>query len=408
MAVGAHEPQPIAAVPGVRWGTAAAGFKDPDREDLALMALAPGSRTAVAFTRNRLRAAPVHVAEAHLADPGARALLVNSGNANASTGAPGLEVARESCRLAGEVLGVPGEAVLPFSTGVIGEPLPLAPFEAALPVCGERLREAPEAWWAAAGAIATTDTRLKAASRTVTVDGEAVHVTGIAKGSGMIHPNMATMLAFVATDAPVGDEALKALLGKAVGESFNRISVDGDMSTNDALSLSATGQAAVAPVTDPTDPRFPLLSEAVTAVCRDLAEAIVRDGEGATKLLTIRVSGAATDDEAARIADGIARSPLVKTALFAADPNWGRILAAAGAAAPEELDWSGVSLHFGDVCVVRGGVRAESYTEAAGQAEMDGEEVTATLDLGRGQAAAWMWTCDFSYDYVTINAEYRT
>jgi len=395
-------------VPGVRWGTAAAGFKDPDREDLALMALAPGSRTVAVFTRNRLRAAPLQVAEAHLADPAARALVVNSGNANAATGEAGLAVARESCRLAGEILGVGAETVLPFSTGVIGEPLPLAPFEAALPACGERLTAEEDGWWRAAGAMGTTDTRLKGASRQLTIDGAPVTVTGIAKGSGMIHPSMATLLAFVATDAPVADGPLDDLLQTAVAESFNRISVDGDMSTNDSLTLTATAQADIRPLAETTDPRYAPLAEAVTAVCRDLAEAIVRDGEGATRLLTMRVTGAASRAEAEQIAGGIVRSPLVKTALYAADPNWGRFLATAGAAAPDELDWSRVSLHLGEVCVVRGGLRAEDYSEAAGQAEMAREEVTATLDLGRGTASAWMWTCDLSYDYITINAEYRT
>ncbi|MFP4560788.1 MAG: bifunctional glutamate N-acetyltransferase/amino-acid acetyltransferase ArgJ [Thiohalorhabdus sp.] len=408
MAVGPDDRPELVAVPGVRLGTAAAGFKDPDREDLLLVALAPGSRTAAVFTRNRLRAAPVLVAEENLAAAAPRALLVNSGNANAATGQPGLEVARESCRLVAEALEVEADAVLPFSTGVIGEPLPLEPFDGALPVCVSRLREEPEAWWAAAEAIGTTDTRLKGASRSLELAGTPVHITGIAKGSGMIHPNMATMLAFVALDAPVADEGLRVMLETAVGESFNRISVDGDTSTNDALTLTATGQAPMAPVESVTDPRYRELTEGVTEVCRELALAIVRDGEGATKLLTIRVSGADSDAEAEAVADRVARSPLVKTAAYASDPNWGRILAAAGAAAPEDLDWSRVTLHIGEVCVVRGGVRAAEYTEEAGQAAMAPEEVTVHLDLGRGRGSALRWTCDFSHEYVTINAEYRT
>ncbi|MFA9461405.1 bifunctional glutamate N-acetyltransferase/amino-acid acetyltransferase ArgJ [Thiohalorhabdus methylotrophus] len=408
MAVGADHRPALAPVPGVRLGTGAGGFKYTDHEDLVVMALAPGSRTAAVFTRNRLRAAPVLVAEEHLRAAAPRALVINSGNANASTGDAGMEVARESCRLAAELLEVEADAVLPFSTGVIGDPLPLAPFERALPVCGDRLREEPEAWWDAAAAIGTTDTRLKGASRTVTVDGTSVHVTGIAKGSGMIHPNMATMLAFVATDAPVQDVPLEAMLRKAVGESFNRISVDGDTSTNDALTLSATGQAGIAPIADVTDPRFGTVAEAVEAVCKDLALAIVRDGEGATKLLTVQVTGGADTAEAEAIASRIGCSPLVKTAAYATDPNWGRILMAAGAAAPEELDWSGVTLHIGEVCVVRGGVRAPDYTEEAGEAAMAPEEVTLHLDLGRGAGRAHLWTCDLSHEYVTINAEYRT
>ncbi|HKJ88135.1 MAG TPA: bifunctional glutamate N-acetyltransferase/amino-acid acetyltransferase ArgJ, partial [Gammaproteobacteria bacterium] len=314
MAVGEAPRPELRSIPGVRLGCGAAGLKAPDREDLVVVALAPGSRTAAVFTRNRLRAAPVLVAEEHLSAGSPRAFLINSGNANASTGEGGMEVARESCRLVAELLGVEAEAVLPFSTGVIGEPMPLEPFERTIPLCGDRLREDPEAWWEAAAAIGTTDTRLKGASRTVELDGKPVHVTGIAKGSGMIHPNMATMLAFVATDAPLEEDPLRAMLETAVGASFNRISVDGDTSTNDALTLTATGQAEIPAVASVTDQRFTALAEAVEAVCRDLALSIVRDGEGATKLLTIRVTGAAAAAEAEAISDRIARSPLVKTA----------------------------------------------------------------------------------------------
>ena len=408
MAVGPDMPAELATPRGVRLGVTAAGIRKPDRNDLVLMELAPGSRTAAVFTRNGLRAAPVLVAQEHLAAASPLLLVINTGSANAATGNAGLETARAVCAAAAELAGRDTAEVLPFSTGVIGEPLALGPFEAGLPACHEDLKGDAEDWWQAADAIRTTDTRPKAASRTLTLDGETVTVTGFAKGSGMIQPNMATMLAFVATDAAVAEEPLQAVLAAATEASFNRISVDGDTSTNDALTLSATGAAGMAPMESATDPRLPALREAVTAVCRDLALAIVRDGEGATRLLTVRATGAADASEAARVVEAIARSPLVKTAAFAGDPNWGRILAAAGSALGGDVDWSGVDLYLGDVRAVRGGVMDPTYTEAAGAAAMAPDEVTVTLNLGRGEAADWMWTCDLSYEYVTINAEYRS
>ncbi|HKJ71923.1 MAG TPA: bifunctional glutamate N-acetyltransferase/amino-acid acetyltransferase ArgJ [Gammaproteobacteria bacterium] len=408
MAVGADMRPELAPVAGVRLAATAAGIRAAGRDDLTVLELAPGSRTAAVFTTNRLRAAPVLVAEEHLAAAAPRLLVINTGSANAATGAAGMETARAVCAAAAEGFGLAPEQVLPFSTGVIGEPLRLEPFAAGLPRCRDGLAADAAAWWRAADAIRTTDTRPKAASRTVELDGEPVHVTGFAKGSGMIHPNMATMLAFVATDAAVADGPLRDLLREAADGSFNRISVDGDTSTNDALTLTATGAAGAAPLESAADPRLPALREAVAAVCRDLALAIVRDGEGATRLLTVRVEGAADAAEAARVADSVARSPLVKTALFAGDPNWGRILAAAGTALTGEVDWGRVDLHLGATRVVRGGVVAPDYTEAAGEAAMAPEEVTATLSLGRGEAADWMWTCDLTHEYVTINAEYRS
>ncbi|MFB6261010.1 MAG: bifunctional ornithine acetyltransferase/N-acetylglutamate synthase [Thiohalorhabdaceae bacterium] len=372
MAVGPDMPAELATPRGVRLGVTAAGIRKPDRNDLVLMELAPGSRTAAVFTRNGLRAAPVLVAQEHLAAASPLLLVINTGSANAATGNAGLETARAVCAAAAELAGLDTAEVLPFSTGVIGEPLALGPFEAGLPACHEDLNGDAEDWWQAADAIRTTDTRPKAASRTLTLDGETVTVTGFAKGSGMIQPNMATMLAFVATNAAVAEEPLQA------------------------------------PMESATDPRLPALREAVTAVCRDLALAIVRDGEGATRLLTVRATGAADASEAARVVEAIAHSPLVKTAAFAGDPNWGRILAAAGSAWGGDVDWSGVDLYLGDVRAVRGGVMDPAYTEAAGAAAMAPDEVTVTLNLGRGEAAGWQWTCDLSYEYVTINAEYRS
>ncbi|MEF8793423.1 bifunctional glutamate N-acetyltransferase/amino-acid acetyltransferase ArgJ [Thiohalorhabdus sp.] len=408
MAVGPGMPADLASVRGVRLGVTAAGIRKTDHDDLILMELPPGSRTAAVFTRNGLRAAPVWVAQEHLLAGQPRLLVINTGSANAATGDAGMQTARAVCAAAAELAELNPAEVLPFSTGVIGEPLPLAPFEAGLPACYEDLKADAENWWHAAEAIRTTDTRSKAASRTVALDGEPVTVTGIAKGSGMIHPNMATMLAFVTTDAAVAEEPLQAILATATEATFNRISVDGDTSTNDALTLSATGAAGTDPIHSATDPRLPALREAVTGVCRDLALAIVRDGEGATRLLTIGVTGAADAGEAVRVAQAIARSPLVKTAAFAGDPNWGRILAAAGSALKGEVDWSRVDLHLGEVRVVRGGVVDPTYTEVAGAAAMAPEEVAVTLELGRGDAADWIWTCDLSYEYVTINAEYRS
>lgn len=398
----------LAPVSGARLGVAAAGLRQSDRLDLAALLLEPGARTAALFTRNRLQAAPVHLAREHLEQAQPRLVLINSGVANAATGGPGLEAARAACRAAAEVAGVTASEVVPFSTGVIGEPLPLAELEAALPACMDEPRGNPQAWWRAAEAIQTTDTRPKAASRTVELDGESCAVTGIAKGSGMIHPNMATMLAFVATDAPVAEEPLRALLRAATEESFHRISVDGETSTNDAVTLSATGKTGASPIETVTDPRFRELAAAVEGVLQDLARAVVTDGEGATRLLTIRVHGAAGGQEADRVAEGIARSPLVKTAAFAGDPNWGRILSAAGAALTGDVAWERVDLYLGQARAVRGGVVDPDYTEAAGVEAMAADEVPITLELGRGIAASWMWTCDLSHEYVTINAEYRS
>jgi glutamate N-acetyltransferase/amino-acid N-acetyltransferase len=336
---------------------------------------------------------------------GPRWLLVNSGNANAGTGARGLEDARATCRLLAERVGGAPEQVLPFSTGVIGEYLPVDKIAAALPAALESLTE--EGWERAARAIMTTDTRPKIASRSLEIGGQPVAITGIAKGAGMIQPNMATMLAFLATDAQVDAASLQHCLSLAVDVSFNCITVDGDTSTNDACVLLATGGSG-APALSRDSAAFPAFAEAVREVAAELAEAIVRDGEGATKLIRVRVEAARDEAEAHAVAKTIAHSPLVKTAFFASDPNWGRILAAVGRAGCEALDIDRVSIWLGDVLIVEQGGRAAGYTEEAGAAVMARDDIQVRVSLGRGEASQTVLTCDFSYDYVRINAEYRT
>lgn len=397
---------PFHPVAGVRLATAAAGIRYRGRDDLLLMALADEARCAAVFTRNAFRAAPVLVAERHLAEAPPRFLLINSGNANAGTGERGLASAQASCRALAALAGCKAPAVLPFSTGVIGEPLPVERIEGALPELLGGLDEAN--WPAAARAIMTTDTRPKLVSRRCVCGERTATVTGIAKGSGMICPDMATMLAFVATDAALEQAWLERCLADAVADSFNAITVDGDTSTNDACVLAATGALGNPPIADPKALEATALAEAVQEVCQALAEAIVRDGEGATKLVTLRVEEARDTAEARRVADAIAHSPLVKTALFASDPNWGRILAAVGRAGVEGLDIERVRIWLGEVLIVSGGARAPGYTEAAGQAAMGGAEIGIRVALGRGAASTRLLTCDLSYDYVRINAEYRT
>lgn len=393
-------------VAGVRWSAAASGIRYAGRPDLALMALAPGTTVTAVFTRNRFRAAPVEVAERHLGSHEARFLLVNSGNANAGTGQDGLESALACCRLVGEAGGVAPEAVLPFSTGVIGEPLPLAPFAETIPRLIDDL--APEGWAAAARAIMTTDTVAKLRSTTIDLGGHPATVTGIAKGSGMIRPDMATMLAFLATDAPVSRETLHALLQQAVARSFNRITVDGDTSTNDACVLVATGQAGGKPVTSCEDPRAQALGQAVTAVSQSLAHAVIADGEGATKFVAVRVTGGRESAECLQVAYATAHSPLVKTALFASDPNWGRILAAVGRAGIDDLNVGAVSIHLDEICIVRNGGRAPEYTESQGQRIMARDRLTIQVNLARGDAEETVWTTDLSHEYIRINADYRS
>jgi glutamate N-acetyltransferase/amino-acid N-acetyltransferase len=392
-------------VPGFRLGSACAGIKSMGRPDLVVMELAPGSTCAAVFTRNAFCAAPVVVAREHLGNGAPAYFLVNTGNANAGTGDEGMHDALECCSDLGELAECAAAAILPFSTGVIGEPLPVDRIRSGLPAAMENLAE--DGWAAAATGILTTDTRPKGSSRQIKIDGQMITVTGIAKGAGMIRPDMATMLAFIATDARLSADSLQSCLSTAVGKSFNRITVDGDTSTNDACVLVATSKTDL-PEIRTGDAHYGIFSAAVTEVCVELAQAIVRDGEGATRFVTVSVEAGRDTDECLQVAYTIAHSPLVKTALFAGDPNWGRILAAVGRAGVEDLDLQAVEIYLDDVCIVRGGGRAADYTEAAGQQVMDRPELTIRVVLGRGDYSEQVWTCDLSYDYVKINAEYRT
>lgn len=404
MAVHLFEPECLLPIAGVRLCAVAAGIRYKGRDDLVLMELAPGSRCAAVFTRNAFCAAPVHVARDHLAQEAPRYLLINAGNANAGTGAPGMQAAQACCAAVAEAGDTQPERVLPFSTGVIGEPLPVERIVDVLPAAMEGLNA--EGWKAAMRAIMTTDTVGKGISERVELSGGTVTLTGIAKGSGMVHPDMATMLAYVATDARVESDQLQAMLERCADQSFNAITVDGDTSTNDACVLAATGASGVA--VESTEDRG-LFEAALLRICRSLAQAIVRDGEGATKFVTVRVTHARDAREARTVGMTVAQSPLVKTALFASDPNWGRILAAVGRAGLPALDVDAVTIHLGDVRIVADGGRAPEYTEQAGQRVMDQAEIMITIDLGgRGHGQAEVYTCDFSYDYVRINAEYRS
>lgn len=403
----APDPASLLSIPGVELGIASAGIKKPGRKDVLVIRLAEDSEVVGVFTQNRFCAAPVTVCKEHLhGESGIRALVVNTGNANAGTGVDGLARARSTCASLAEHLGCQAEQILPFSTGVILEPLPLDKLVDALPDAIADLR--PDNWAAAAQAIMTTDIVAKAATRKLALDGKEFALTGIAKGSGMIHPNMATMLSFVATDAPVSCEALEAVLRHAVNKSFNCISVDGDTSTNDSCILIATGATDAPVIMDDGDPRFPSLRDAVTELMIQLAQAIVRDGEGATKFMEVRVEGGRDEAECKQIAYAVARSPLVKTAFFASDPNLGRILAAVGYAGVNDLDVEKIRLWLGNVLVAEQGGRSANYLESEGQRVMAAPEINVRIDLGRGDAIATVWTCDFSYDYVKINAEYRT
>ena len=393
-------------VPGVRLGIAKAGIRKADRRDLLLIELAEGSAVAAVFTQNGFCAAPVTVAREHLAAGHIRGLVVNTGCANAGTGEPGMVNARRMANAAGAALGVPASAVLPFSTGVILEPLPIDRVEAGLPAAAADLRE--DNWHAAAHAIMTTDTVAKAASRQIDIDGVRVTVTGISKGAGMIKPNMATMLGYVCTDANVDPAVLQGMLARAADASFNSITIDGDTSTNDSLVLAATGRATLPRITDADSPAGISLYSAIEQVCIELAQAIVRDGEGATKFIRIVIKGGRDRDECRKVGYAIGHSPLVKTAFFASDPNLGRILAAIGYAGIGDLDVNRIRVHLDDVLVAEHGGRAASYREEDGARVMQQDEITIAIDLARGEAAATVWTCDFSYDYVRINADYRS
>jgi len=393
-------------ISGIRLGTGPAGIKYPGRDDLLVMELAEGTRCAAVFTRNAFCAAPVSVARTHLSKASPRYLLINSGNANAGTGEQGMQSALELCRSLAEAGACGVDQILPFSTGVIGEPLPVDRMKAAIPQVLGTLNEA--GWADASRAIMTTDTLPKLTSRTLVLQGHTVTVTGMAKGAGMICPDMATMLAFLATDAKVDQGLLQSCLERAVQGSFNAISVDGDTSTNDACVLMATGRSGSELTGDPDSDAFNALCDAVTEVCMTLARAIVQDGEGATKLVKVQVDGARSRAEARQVAYTIAHSPLVKTALFASDPNWGRILAAVGRAGVEDLDIERVEIWLDNVCIVRDGSRAGDYTEEAGRSVMERDEYVIRVGLYRGDFEASVLTCDLSYDYVRINAEYRT
>ena len=419
----------LRSIDGVRLAAGSAGIYGKPRDDLALFEICDGARVSAVFTRNRFYAAPVAVARKHLQQGPVKYLLVNAGNANAGTGARGVDDAMQVCATLAGRAGCAPEAVLPFSTGVIGEYLPVDKICRALPGLLDNL--VADAWPDCARAIMTTDTRPK--GRSARGSGpEAVTVTGIAKGAGMIKPDMATMLAFIATDADVEQPALDRMLKTAVDESFNRICVDGDTSTNDACILVATGRkrdsslpASVIPAqagtrsikpslatpcseTGESGAAYKQLQAMVTEVCIELAQEIVRDAEGATKFVTIRVENAGSEADCAAVAEAVSTSPLVKTALFASDPNWGRILAAVGRSGAGELDVNRVSLYLNEVCIVENGARAADYTEEKGVAAMQKDEIGIRIDLGQGSASACYWTCDLSHDYVTINAEYRT
>ena len=403
----APDPASLHAVPGVRIGVAMAGVRKANRRDLVVFALDEGAAVAGVFTQNRFCAAPVQVCRQHL-DNGAaiRALVVNTGNANAGTGADGLARARRTCEALAGLMGVKAQQVLPFSTGVIMETLPVERIEAGLPAALAALAEAN--WAEAAAGIMTTDTLPKAASRQVTIGGRTVTVTGISKGAGMIRPNMATMLGFVATDAVIAPELLQPLVKEAADASFNRITIDGDTSTNDSFVLVATQRAGHAPITALTSAEGRALRDAVVAVSQQLAQAIVRDGEGATKFITVTVQGGRSVDECRLAAYAVAHSPLVKTAFFASDPNLGRILAAVGYAGIADLDQGLIDLFLDDVHVVERGGRRPSYQESDGQRVMKQSEITVRVHLHRGPAEATVWTCDLSHDYVSINADYRS
>ncbi|HYA39500.1 MAG TPA: bifunctional glutamate N-acetyltransferase/amino-acid acetyltransferase ArgJ [Candidatus Methylomirabilis sp.] len=406
MAVGLLGLPALHPVSGIRLGTAAAGIRKKERRDLVVIDCAPGTQSAATFTRNRFCAAPVIVAREHLAARAPRALLINTGFANAGTGSPGVEDARACCAALAQRLECLPEEILPFSTGVIGERLPRDRIIAGLPLCLAHLRE--DGWAEAAHGIMTTDTVPKGSSRQFHIGGKVITVTGIAKGAGMIRPDMATMLAFVATDAAAAPAVLRACVTSAVKQSFNRITVDGDTSTNDACVLLATFGAGNPMIERAEGEANAGLSRAITEVFTELAQAIVRDAEGATKFITIEVSGGRTEADCLAVAYSIAHSPLVKTAFFASDPNWGRILAAVGRAPIAQLDVDKVAIQLNEVRVVRHGAPDPEYTEAKGLAVMRLPEIRLGVDLGAGFAAARIWTSDLSHDYVRINAEYRS
>jgi glutamate N-acetyltransferase / amino-acid N-acetyltransferase len=414
MAVGSGELPLLHPVAGFKLGIASAGIKKPGRLDLVVMELVPTSSIAGVFTKNAFCAAPVQLSKKHLQlyrqhhaqQKAKRYLVTNTGNANAGTGESGLYSAQRTCEELAALTNTDPTSILPFSTGVIGEPLPVDKIVEALPDALADLRE--ENWLKAAQGIMTTDTRPKAASVQIELGSARVTITGISKGAGMIKPNMATMLGYVATDAAIEKNVLQTIVERAVNRSFNRITIDGDTSTNDSCVLVSTGAAKNSLIDSEQHPHFATLYRAIESVFIELAQAIIRDGEGATKFVTINVQGGAIEAECLQVAYAVAESPLVKTALFASDPNWGRILAAIGRAGVENLDVALISVSINNILIAENGGRSPNYTEQQGAAAMTPEEITIVIKLGRGNAVTTVWTTDFSHDYVTINAEYRT
>jgi len=404
MAVGLENLSYLSPVAGIRLSVAEAGICYKDRDDVVIIEACKGTSCAGVFTRNAFCAAPVMIAKKHMSEIESRAFLINSGNANAGTGESGMQAAMICCQSVAGALGLDENQVLPFSTGVIGEPLPVDRIQKAVPELADQLDE--DNWNTAAQAIMTTDTQAKGVSLKLDINGHEVNLTGIAKGSGMIRPDMATMLAFIATDAGLDNVLLQDCLEQAVNQSFNRITVDGDTSTNDACMLLATGKSGINLIAG--DPGLSVFMQALTDVCMQLAQSIVRDGEGITKFITVEVNGGGSGKECLDVAYTVAHSPLVKTAFFASDPNWGRILAAVGRAGLANLVLEDIKIYLGDVCIVENGGRASTYTEEQGQTVMNQEEITIRIELGRGKATETVWTSDLSYDYVKINAEYRT
>ncbi|HTH74343.1 MAG TPA: bifunctional glutamate N-acetyltransferase/amino-acid acetyltransferase ArgJ [Trinickia sp.] len=405
------DPSQLHPVAGVALGYAEANIRKPNRKDVLVISLDEGATVSGVFTSNRFCAAPVTVCRAHLSQvreggKGIRALVVNTGNANAGTGEPGLAHARETCAELARLAGIAPEQVLPFSTGVILEPLPIDRLKAGLPAALES--RAAAHWYEAAQAIMTTDTLPKAASAQVTIEGHTVTLTGISKGAGMIKPNMATMLGFLALDAAVEQSVLDTLVKEVADRSFNCITIDGDTSTNDSFILMATGKSSLPAITSTEGAAYAALRDAVVRLAQTLAQLIVRDGEGATKFMTVQVQGGASAAECRRIAYAIGHSPLVKTAFYASDPNLGRILAAIGYAGVDDLDVSTIDLYLGDVHVATAGGRHPEYREEDGQRVMKESEILIRVLLGRGPAQATIWTCDLSHDYVSINADYRS
>ncbi len=397
----------IHPVKGIRLATVAAGVRYAGRDDMVVIECQAGTSCAAVFTRNRFSAAPVQVARQHLQQTAPRALLINSGNANAGTGEQGTLDAVQCCQLLANNLGCNVTEVLPYSTGVIGQYLPVPAFEQAMPACVNKLREDSDAWDRAAKAIMTTDTVSKLFSRKTIINGFEVTLTGMSKGAGMIRPDMATMLAFVATDAVIEQPVLQKLLNESTALSFNRITVDGDTSTNDACTLLASGAAEMSPIAVGSN-EYDQFFTALTCLMQDLAQAIIRDAEGATKFITINVSGAATEDDCSAVAYTVAESPLVKTALYASDPNWGRILAAVGRAPVSEMNINQVSIWLNDVAIVTAGKPDQGYTEEAGQKAVAGADISIDIRLGDSTKSVTVWTSDLSHEYIRINAEYRT